>query len=156
GRLRKVLPRAYASFVPNDPEPVARGLAGARVGAGSLLAIAKPPRTSAAVLAGTTLPALIGANALWSADSEGENTEGRNALITHTALLGALFITTQDREGKPSLSWRAKKASERTSKKVQAALPSKSEAQNLTGKATDWFEDTTDRVTSYVDDHKDD
>src|SRR5690625_5872344 len=32
-RLRKVLPREYASFVPNDPELVARGLAGARVGA---------------------------------------------------------------------------------------------------------------------------
>ncbi|WP_278821472.1 DoxX family protein [Corynebacterium stationis] len=155
-RLRKVLPREYASFVPNDPELVARGLAGARVGAGSLLALGKAPRTSAAVLAGTTLPALVGANAFWSADSEKEKNDGRNALITNTALLGALFITAQDLEGKPSLGWRAKKAGERTSKKVQAALPTKSETQNLTGKATDWFEDTTDRVTSYVDDHKDD
>src|SRR5699024_6604356 len=110
----------------------------------------------AAVLAGITLPALVGANAFWSADSEREKNDGRNALITNTALLGALFITAQDLEGKPSLGWRAKKAGERTSKKVQAALPTKSETQNLTGKATDWFEDTTDRVTSYVDDHKDD
>lgn len=154
-RLRKVLPREYAGYIPNDPELVARALAGARVGAGSLFAIGKAPRTSAAVLAGTTLPALIGANAFWSADSEKEKTEGRNALITNTALLGALFITTQDREGKPSLTWRAQKAGERTSKKVQAALPTKSETQKLTGKATDWFEDTSDRVTSYVDDHKD-
>ena len=154
-RVRKVLPREYAGYVPNDPELVARALAGARVGAGSLLAIGKAPRTSAAVLAGTTLPALIGANAFWSADSEKEKTESRNSLITNTALLGALFITTQDLEGKPSLKWRAQKASERTGKKVQAALPTKSETEKLTGKATDWFEDTTDRVTSYVDEHKD-
>lgn len=155
-RLRKVLPRDYASFVPNDPELVSRAIAGTRVGAGSLLALGKAPRTSSAVLAGTTLPALVGANAFWSADSQKEKNEGRNALVTNTALLGALFITAQDLEGKPSLSWRAKKAGERTSKKVQAALPTKSETQHLTDKASDWFEDTTDRVTSYVDDHKDD
>ncbi|MFH0412539.1 DoxX family membrane protein [Corynebacterium sp. L4756] len=154
-RLRKVLPKDYSGFVPNDPELVSRALAGARVGAGSLLAIGKAPRTSAAVLAGTTLPALIGANAFWSADSKQEKDESRNSLITNTALLGALFITTQDLEGKPSLRWRAQKAGERTGKKVQAALPTKSETQKLTDKASDWFEDTTDRVTSYVDDHKD-
>src|SRR5699024_8083525 len=75
GRLRNCLPREYVSFAPSDPGLVARGLAGARVGAGSLLAIGKAPRTSAALLAGTTLPALIGANAFWSADSEKEKTE---------------------------------------------------------------------------------
>src|SRR5699024_4888993 len=87
GRLRKVLPREYASIVPNDPELVEHGLAGARVGAGPLLAIGKAPRTSADVLAGNTLPALIGANDFWYPDSEKEKSEGRNALITNTALL---------------------------------------------------------------------
>ncbi|WJY89651.1 DoxX family protein [Corynebacterium confusum] len=165
--LRKALPGSYAGYVPNDPELVARGLGGAKVGAGSLLALGKAPRTSAAVLAAATLPTMLTRNNFWEADSAEEKTSKRNGLLTNTALLGALFITTQDTAGKPSLRWRAQKAGERTNKKIQQALPTKSESQkfaddlserasDFSDRASDWFNETSDKVQAYVDDNKDD
>lgn len=162
-RLRKVVPAQYAGYIPNDPELAARAVGGLKVGAGSTLALGKAPRTSAAVLALSTLPNLLGRNAFWEAEDSEEKNNRRNGFITNTALLGALFIATQDTEGKPSLAWRASKSAERTNKKIQKALPTKSEQQkfadNLSDradefstKASDWFEGTKE----YVDDNKDD
>ena len=162
-RLRKVVPAQYAGYIPNDPELAARAVGGLKVGAGSTLALGKAPRTSAAVLALSTLPNLLGRNAFWEAEDSEEKNNRRNGFITNTALLGALFIATQDTEGKPSLAWRASKSAERTNKKIQKALPTKSEQQkfadNLSDradefstKASDWFEGAKE----YVDDNKDD
>ena len=162
-RLRKVVPAQYAGYIPNDPELAARAVGGLKVGAGSTLALGKAPRTSAAVLALSTLPNRLGRNAFWEAEDSEEKNNRRNGFITNTALLGALFIATQDTEGKPSLAWRASKSAERTNKKIQKALPTKSEQQkfadNLSDradefstKASDWFEGAKE----YVDDNKDD
>ncbi|OFR38427.1 MULTISPECIES: DoxX family protein [Corynebacterium] len=162
-RLRKVVPAQYAGYIPNDPELAARAVGGLKVGAGSTLALGKAPRTSAAVLALSTLPNLLGRNAFWEVEDSEEKNNRRNGFITNTALLGALFIATQDTEGKPSLAWRASKSAERTNKKIQKALPTKSEQQkfadNLSDradefstKASDWFEGAKE----YVDDNKDD
>ena len=162
-RLRKVVPAQYAGYIPNDPELAARAVGGLKVGAGSTLALGKAPRTSAAVLALSTLPNLLGRNAFWETEDSEEKNTRRNGFITNTALLGALFIATQDTEGKPSLAWRASKSAERTNKKIQKALPTKSEQQkfadNLSDradefstKASDWFEGAKE----YVDDNKDD
>ncbi|MDY3127362.1 MAG: DoxX family protein [Corynebacterium sp.] len=154
--VRSLVPRQYSSYVPQDPELVARSIAGAKVGAGSLLALGKAPRTSAAVLAATTLPSLVGAKPFWKAKDAEEKATRRSNFMTNTALLGALFITTQDLEGKPSVLWRAQKAGARTNKKIQQALPTKSETQKFADKASNWLGDASDRVTAYVDDHKDD
>lgn len=157
-RARKVVPKQYQSYVPNDPELVARTLGGAKVGAGSLLALGKAPRTSAAVLAASTLPTLLGRDAFWEADTKEEKAQRRNGFLTNTALLGALFITTQDTEGKPSLRWRTQKAAATTNKKIQKALPTKSESQKFTddvaGRANEWFGETSEKVQAYVDDAK--
>ena len=165
-RLRKVLPREYAGYIPNDPELVTRALGGAKTAAGTTLALGKAPRTSAAVLALTHVPKLVG-NAFWAADSKKDKEAQRNSFITNTALLGALAIVTQDTEGKPSARWRAAKASARANKKIQRALPGKSEQQkfaedfsnraneissDVTTKANDWFETAKD----YVEDNRDD
>src|SRR5699024_6604357 len=48
------------------------------------------------------------------------------------------------------------KQQRQTRKKIQQPLPTQSETKTRTVKDTDWLEDTTERVTSYVDDHKDD
>lgn len=164
--LRKVLPREYAGYIPNDPELVTRALGGAKTAAGTSFALGKAPRTSAAVLALTHIPNLAG-NSFWSADSKKDKEAQRTNFITNTALLGALAIVTQDTEGKPSLRWRTAKASERANKKIQAALPGKSEQQkfaedvsnrasdissDVSAKATDWLETAKD----YVEDNRDD
>lgn len=164
---RKVLPKQYAGYVPNDAELVARGVGGVKVGAGSLLAIGKAPRTSAALLALSMVPNLVGRNAFWEAENDEDKQNRRNGFLTTTALLGGLFITTQDTEGKPSLAWRAQKAGQRTNKKIQKALPTKTESQNFAddlsdrasdfgNKASDWFEETSQKAQDFVDDNKDD
>lgn len=166
-RLRKILPAQYASFVPNDPELVTQGLAAAKVGAGSLLALGKAPRTSAAVLAASTIPTMVGRDAFWEADSDADKSAKRASFLTSTALLGGLFITTQDTAGKPSLLWRTQHAGKVANKKIQKALPTKSESQKFYedatgratefgGKASDWFAENTEKAKAYVDDNKGD
>lgn len=165
--VRKAVPSEYQGYIPNDPELVTRAIGGAKVGAGSTLALGKAPRTSAAVLAAATLPNLIGKNNFWAADNKEDKESRRNGFVTNTALLGALFIATQDTEGKPSLRWRAQKAGKRTNKKIQQALPTKSEseqkreelsarANELSSKAGDWINETSAKAQAYVDDNKDD
>lgn len=166
-RLRKVLPAQYASFVPKDPETVTQGLAAAKVGAGSLLALGKAPRTSAAVLAATTIPTMVGRDAFWEANDEAAKSQKRSSFLTSTALLGGLFITTQDTAGKPSLLWRTQHAGKVANKKIQKALPTKSESQKMYeeaadratefgGKASDWFAENTEKAKAYVEDNKGD
>lgn len=166
-RARSVVPSQYAGYIPNDPELVARAVGGAKVGAGTLLALGKAPRTSAAVLALSSLPSLLGRNAFWEAESSQEKADRRTGFLTSTALLGALFIATQDREGKPSLAWRARKAGEHTNAKISQALPTKSESQKFadnlsdraseySSKASDWIDDTASKTQAYVEDNKDD
>lgn len=162
--LRGVMPAGYRGYVPADPELVARSLATTKVAAGSLFALGKAPRTAAAVLALTHLPSLLG-NCFWNAQTEEEKNSKRGGFLTDTALIGALAILTQDTEGNPSLRWRAQKASRRTAKKVQTALPTKSESEKfadnvagraaaLTAQAQDWITDTTDRAHSYIEDNR--
>ncbi|WP_165243303.1 DoxX family protein [Corynebacterium lizhenjunii] len=165
--LRKVIPAPYSSYIPRDPELVTKAFAGAKVGSGSLFALGKAPRTSAAVLALTHLPTVVGRNAFWSAEDKEAKDEQRNGFITNAALLGALAILTQDTEGNPSLRWRAQDVSKRTSKKVAAALPTKSEtekfadnvssrAQELSSQAQGWLSETTDKAQAYVEDNRGD
>ncbi len=165
--LRKVVPAAYASYIPADPELVTRGLAGTKIAAAGLFGLGKAPRLSAAALALTQLPSLIGRNAFWKAEDDKAKSTKRNGFLTDTALLGALAILTQDTEGKPSLGWRARKGAKNANKKLQAALPGKSEqeefaenvsqrASDFTHQAQDWFSDATDKAQAYVEDNRDD
>lgn len=166
-KIRTVVPAQYKGYIPNDPELVARGLGSAKVGAGSLFALGKAPRTSAGILAATQLATLLGRNAFWEAKDRAEKESQRNGFVTNAALLGALAILTQDTEGNPSLRWRAQDVTKRTSKKVQAALPTKSEsekfadnvsnrAQEFSSQAQDWFTETSEKAQAYVDDNRDD
>lgn len=165
-RARTVLPRRYARKLPKDAELVTRSLGGVKVGAGSLLAFGKLPRTSAAVLAATAVPTILGRHAFWETQDREERRARRAGFLTNVALLGGLVITSADTEGKPGLKWRAGKAAEVANKKVQAALPTKSETEKATetvaGTARDWAGTTAEKATEYatraqdyVADHKD-
>lgn len=162
-RVRTVLPRRYARQLPNDGELVARVVGGAKVGAGGLLALGKMPRTSAAVLAATSVPTILARHAFWETQDQDERKARRSGFITNVALLGGLFITTADTAGKPGMKWRATKAAEVANKKVQHALPTKSETEKFTDSARDFFGDASEKVSEYahkaqdyVADNKDD
>ncbi len=161
-RVRTVLPREYARRLPRDPEVVVRALAGAKVASGASLAVGFLPRLSATMLAALAVPTMISRNAFWETQDKAERSARRSGFLTNLALLGGLAITSVDTDGKPGLKWRANKAAEVTSKKVQQALPTRSETEKFGDSARDWFEDTSDKVTEYAhraqdyyDDHKD-
>ena len=137
-RIRYVLPRKYAKRISRDPELVTRVIGGTKVGAGSLLAIGRAPRTSAATLAILTIPTILARNAFWETQDADEKRNRRNGFLTNIALLGGLFITSADTEGKPG------------KKQLQQALPTKSETEKFGEKASDWFNDTSDKVTEYA------
>lgn len=155
-KVRSVLPAQYRSFLPSSPETAAQISGGVKAGAGSLFALGKAPRTAATLLALTAIPSALGRHAFWEAKDEEEKNRRRNGAVTDAALLGGVLLATVDTEGNPGLQWRAKNAARVTKKNVQQALPTQSESQKALNKAGNWISETTDQVTTYVDDNKDD
>ncbi|MFV8381021.1 DoxX family protein [Corynebacterium hindlerae] len=147
-KLRAVVPNEYAKYLPKDADTVTKALGGAQAASASLLAIGKAPRLSSAVLAAITVPTMLSRYAFWETQDAKEKLDRRNGLITNTALLGGLMIASADTQGKPGLAWRAEHATKVANKKIQAALPSKSEQNELAEKFHD--------IVDYIDDNKDD
>ncbi|SDS11706.1 DoxX family membrane protein [Corynebacterium timonense] len=155
-KVRSAVPSNVRAFVPSDPNTAALTVGGVKAGAGTLFALGKLPRTSAALLAATAVPSLLGRNAFWEADDEQEKARRRTGALTDVALLGGVLIATVDTDGKPNLQWRAQNAAKQAKKNVQQALPTQSETESALSKAGDWISDRADQVTSYVDENKDD
>lgn len=162
-KVKKFLPSQYAKFVPSDPTTAAQGIGAAKVAAGSLLAIGKAPRLSAATLALLSAPNVVSKNAFWATDDAKEKDARKQGLLTDAALLGGLVIVSMDTEGKPGLRWRANRAAKKASNTVQQALPTREETETFTDNAKSWLGDATDKVSEvasqakdYVEDNKDD
>lgn len=85
----------------------------AQVLGGLLLALGKLPRLAALLLAGSLVPTTLAAHRYWEEDTD----EARQAQMIHffknTSLLGGLIIASTDREGEPSLAWKAGHATDR-------------------------------------------
>ncbi|MDO4927795.1 MAG: DoxX family protein [Corynebacterium sp.] len=161
--VKEYLPSQYSKFIPSDPATAARGLGAAKVAAGSLLAIGKAPRLSAATLALLSAPEVLTKNAFWKAESADEKAAQRQGLLTDAALLGGLVIVSMDTEGKPGLKWRANRAAKKASNSVQQALPTKEETESFADSAKSWLGDASDKVAEvasqakdYVEENKDD
>ncbi|AKK11000.1 DoxX family protein [Corynebacterium uterequi] len=164
---RKVIPAAYASYIPASPALAARVVGGTKVGAGSLLALGKAPRLSAGLLVLTAIPTIVGRHAFWDAEDSEERTARRQGFLTDIALLGGLGITTMDTAGKPGLRWRAGRAAKDASQAVQAALPTQSQTETAMSQASEWLSEKAEQtqeaakkasaqVAEYVDENKDD
>ena len=120
--LRK-LPEPAATKLPQDPETLARINAAGQGGGGLPLASGKLPRVASAALALTVVPGSLGGHMFWSDTDPQRKAEQRRAFLTDLSLIGGLMIASVDTEGKPSLGWRGRRAAERASKAVSAALP---------------------------------
>ncbi len=155
-QVRAALPRQYRAFLPKDPETAAQLVGGIKAGAGSLFALGKAPRTSAALLAATTLPSLLGRNAFWDTDDADEKARRRTGALTDVALAGGVLLASVDTAGKPDMKWRAQNAARVARKNVQQALPTQSETEKALNKASHWISDATDQVGGYIDDNKGD
>ncbi len=155
-QVRAALPRQYRAFLPKDPETAAQLVGGIKAGAGSLFALGKAPRTSATLLAATTLPSLLGRNAFWDTDDEDEKARRRTGALTDMALAGGVLLASVDTAGKPDMKWRAQNAARVARKNVHQALPTQSETEKALNKASHWISDATDQVGGYIDDNKGD
>jgi uncharacterized membrane protein YphA (DoxX/SURF4 family) len=120
--LRK-LPEPAATKMPQDPETLARVNAAVQIGGGLLLASGKLPRVASAALALTVVPGSLGGHLFWTESDPARKAEQRREFLTDLSLIGGLMIASVDTQGKPSLGWRSRRAAERASKAVSAALP---------------------------------
>lgn len=118
--LRK-LPDPVGSRVPGDPDTFAKVTAATQIGGGLLLAAGRLPRLASAALAATVLPANLGMHMFWSEADPVSRARKRRDFMVDLSLLGGLIIASADTAGKPSLSWRGRRAAKRVGEAVALA-----------------------------------
>jgi uncharacterized membrane protein YphA (DoxX/SURF4 family) len=117
------LPDPVGTNVPSNAETVARINAAVQIGGGLLLATGKLPRLASAALAASVVPGSLGGHMFWNQSDPGRKADERRAFLTDVSLIGGLIIAAADTEGKPSLGWRGRRAAQKVSGAVVAALP---------------------------------
>lgn len=121
------LPDPVGSGMPSDAETFAKINAAIQIGGGVLLASGRLPRLASAALAGTVIPANLGADMFWDEPDQQLRADKRRAFLTDISLLGGLIIASADTAGKPSLGWRGRRAARKVSAAVSGGLPGSSQ-----------------------------
>lgn len=117
--LAAKLPRSVAS----DPEQYLKIDAGVKILGGLMLATNRAPRLSSALLAVSLVPSTLMANRFWEEKESGAMRDQQQHFFANVSLFGGLLIAAMDTAGKPSLRWRASKASTFAKAKAVDALP---------------------------------
>ena len=105
--------REVVDFLPEDNEQLVQINGGVHVVAGGLLVLGKFPRLSALVLAGSLIPTTLGGHRFWEAEDATVRKNQQTHFLKNLAILGGLLFASLDRQGNPSLGWRARRAAER-------------------------------------------
>lgn len=119
-KLRPQIERV-APKLPTDPASLVRLNGALHVAAGLALATGRFPRLSSLVLAGTMLPTTVAGHAYWQVDDPAERAQQRIHFFKNLALGGGLLIAGVDTEGKPGLSWRARRAAKDAKRAARTA-----------------------------------
>lgn len=107
--------------LPDEPERAARLVGGIQLGAGVLLAMGRVPRVAAAVLALTSLPGAVGDRPFWAESDPEKRQNRRQETLVQAGAVGGLILAAVDTQGRPSLSWRARRATRRARKTGEEA-----------------------------------
>lgn len=107
--------------LPEKPETWVKVNAGIQVVAALALATGRAPRTSAAVLAATTVPTTIAGHAFWDEDQPQSRRQQQIQFAKNASLLGGLIIAAGDTDGKPGLAWRAGRAAKDAKRAAKVA-----------------------------------
>ncbi len=110
--------------VPDQVEQAVRLNGAVQVVAGSLLAIGRFPRLSAAALAASLIPTTYAGHRFWESDDKQERSQQKIHFLKNLSMLGGLLIAAGDTAGNPSVAWRSRHAA--TAVKREAALTAKS------------------------------
>lgn len=130
-KIASVLNQGPGPSLPEDPESLVRINAAIHLGAGTLLALGKFPRLSAAALAATLIPTTYAGHAFWEESEQGAKKGQQVHFFKNLSLLGGLLIAAVDTEGKASLprkARRAAKTSKRASKSARRELRAQAKA----------------------------
>jgi uncharacterized membrane protein YphA (DoxX/SURF4 family) len=109
--------------IPPDTETLVKLNAGVHIVAGTLLALGKLPRLSAAALAVSLVPTTAAGHRFWEEESPQSKAMQRAHFMKNLAIVGGLIIAATDTEGAPSLGWRARRAAKRVAKTAADVLP---------------------------------
>lgn len=109
---RPMLAKAPKVGLPDDPELLVRANGVAMVGGGALLATGHVPRVASTVLAATLVPTTLAAHPFWNESDPQARAQQRIQFLKNLGLLGGLLLAAVDTDGRPSLTYRARRAGE--------------------------------------------
>ena len=95
--------------------------AATKVAAGTTLALGKAPRLSATVLAASLVPTTLAGHRFWEEQDPAKRAQQRTHFLKNASVLGGLILAAVDTEGRPSLAWRARRASRRSGRASRRA-----------------------------------
>lgn len=101
---------AKQSGLPNDPELGVRINGAVMLGAGTLFATGKFPRTSAALLAASMVPTTLAGHAFWKESEPQAKQAQQIQFFKNLSMLGSLILAAVDTDGKPGVAYRSKMA----------------------------------------------
>lgn len=93
-----------------NTEQVVKLDAGIKIVAGTLFALGKFPRLSAAALIASLVPTTAAGHRFWEESDPAKRKQHQVQLLKNAGLVGGLLLATVDTEGRPSLAWRAQHA----------------------------------------------
>lgn len=93
--------------VAGDTKLLVRASGAVTVVAAAMLATNRNPRSAALALAALTVPITVVNNPIWTTKDRAERKRMRTGLLQGASLVGGLALAGLDRDGKPSLTWRA-------------------------------------------------
>lgn len=96
--------------IPQDAATLVRINAAVQLTAAGALATGRVPRLSAAVLAGSLVPATAAGHRFWEFDDPQARTQHQQHFFKNLSLIGGLMIAAGDTEGRPGVAWRARRA----------------------------------------------
>jgi len=109
--------------LPSDPVTLVRINGAVQVGAGTLLAFGKCRRLASVALAASLAPTTYAGHRFWEETDPVQRKQQQVHFLKNVAMLGGLILAAGDTGGRPSVTWRAKRATKRA---VQAARPATS------------------------------
>jgi len=108
---------------PTDAVTLVRIDAAVKIVAGTMLALGRAPRLAALALIGSLVPTTAAGHPFWAAKDDEEKQEQLIQFLKNAGLIGGLLIAAADTEGKPSLGWRARRATARAAHTTRDKLP---------------------------------
>jgi uncharacterized membrane protein YphA (DoxX/SURF4 family) len=104
--------------LPDDTETLVKINAVVQVVAGVLLALGWFRRLAAVLLAGSLVPTTLAGHRFWELDDPAARARQRTQFLKNLGLLGGLILVAVDTEGRPSVTWRARRAAKRAAEKL--------------------------------------